>query len=1203
MADKNLALQLLITAKDQASAALTGIKDRVAGISSAVSAAIEPLRSFGGLLTAAIGLGSAREVVGLADAYTRLTNSLRVATTDQAGYQAALDAVTAIARRSNADLQSTADLYGKIAQSAQSLGLKQQQVADVTELVAKAMQLSGADAGTAAGAIQQLGQALGTGVLRGDEFNSVMEASPKLMEALAAGLGVAIGDLRAMAEAGQLTASTVTTALLSQKTAIDELYGKLPQTVGQAMTGLSNAATLFVGKLNEQTGGIQALGSGLQFLANNLDAVAAVAGGAAVAAVTKYTAAIAGQVQAAALARAAARDQAIAAAQEQQAAIAAAQGHVAAAQAAYNHALAEQRLALATQAAIEKTFGAIAGEQGLAAARARSAVAAQAVTAATERYAAAQTTLSAAQASTVAGAGLFSRALGFLTGPAGIIMLAVGAMASLYAAFKGQSTVSDELAGSTDRYAESLRNLNEAQINARAQELNKAIQEQEQVVADATASVDQYRDGHTSLWEELSTTKTHAELLTAAEGKQADATEKLNQLRRNLEATHAALGVQQQKTLDQSDQELVAATQQALTLDRLNTAIDQRRGFLEKGAKAQEAITQAQIAQAEAEGRVYDAAQLNAALAEQRLTSARTAAELAQGEATAAQLKATALERVASAHQHNNPQEVEAARLAREAATLKQREADAAQALVSQLEAERDSVKTLTAQKLAQHAAQLQAVDDASRVLLASKAEAEQALALARAKGQEEEARQQLVAIATIEARIAQLAAERKRIEAQAAAQVVQAIQQEIQSRQAQGEIISETDRLRLRSATTAMQTAAIEAQAAGLVAEAEARKAAAAQLGAQAGQQKTDSNQQVADSEQRVAGFVEQASLQLNKNAEASEEASSSAGDFARIIANQINYWRDATGALSEATQALFEFGAGLSKIDPQFGRQTFGSISDGADQAASKISELTGYIRRMEEAMLYSTGNIGWMLANINRAGAAAQKAFYEQKLEAEKLEAQLAQVGETGVGSFNNLSAALRFVERAGQQTRDALWLLGEEDLSQLQAALDTANEKLQAMQQATEDARQRLAELDAELASAKGDDQRAALLRQQLDYQQQLAEIERQRAAAEQAGNRDLVAILDQQIAKLNEIHRLKTASLQADAQAARAGTAATNSRSTSSAASPSASSASGGAKAGAANTFYINVDGKDLLSEEAVRNKIVPILDRVTRLRG
>jgi hypothetical protein len=86
----------------------------------------------------------------------------------------------------------------------------------------------------------------------------------------------------------------------------------------------------------------------------------------------------------------------------------------------------------------------------------------------------------------------------------------------------------------------------------------------------------------------------------------------------------------------------------------------------------------------------------------------------------------------------------------------------------------------------------------------------------------------------------------------------------------------------------------------------------------------------------------------------------------------------------------------------------------------------------------------------------------------------------------------------------------------------------------MQEETQSARDRLAELNAEILEEQGQGQQAELLRQQLDYQQQLAELEAQRQAATMTGNRELLELLGQQESKLTELNRLKVANIQADA---------------------------------------------------------------------
>jgi len=757
MADRNLVLQLLITAKDQASAALDKISAGISGIGGAVSSALEPLRSFGAIIAGAAGLGGANALLERAEAYTRLTNSLRVATTNEQEYQAALESVVAIAQRSNADLDSTAALYGKVGQSAKSLGINQAQVADVTELVAKAMQLSGADANTAAGGIQQLGQAFASGTLRGDEFNSVMEASPKLMEALATGLGVTVGELRSLAEAGQLTADRVVAALLTQKQAIDEVYGKLPQTVGQAMTGLANAGTVFVGQLNEQTGATQGLVAGLKFLAQNLDAVAALIGAGVTAALAKGSLAFAQQVKDVLAAKAASRELALASASQQEAAIAAAQANLAAAQAAANRALAEQRAALALQAAIEQTFGAVRGEEALIAARAQSASAAQAASAATQRYQAAQLELNAVQATATTATGLFSRAMGFLAGPGGLILLAVSAFAGLYSAFSRQKPVTDALTGSLGDYAEALKKATAAQLAAQKLEIDSQITAQKKQVDELVGSVQRQAEWLGKVQLANGNVASATDELNRRQAALDTETQKLNAL---TERRNALLQEQEgrQKALSSADTEAIGRyNQQATAMDKLSVAIQARAKHLKTVSDAQIEETEALLAKAEAEGRTAEVERLTLQLAQQRAAAAKIAAELLEGEATAARVKVTALENIERVQGRLTAAQQTELQNARESVAALEAQAAAGRAHAGQLEetAKNTDISAQATTRLVERLEQLR--EEAERDIAVAERQAEinrariqAAIALAQAKGDEAEAAS-LVAQATQE--------------------------------------------------------------------------------------------------------------------------------------------------------------------------------------------------------------------------------------------------------------------------------------------------------------------------------------------------------------------------------------------------------------------------------------------------------------------
>ncbi len=111
------------------------------------------------------------------------------------------------------------------------------------------------------------------------------------------------------------------------------------------------------------------------------------------------------------------------------------------------------------------------------------------------------------------------------------------------------------------------------------------------------------------------------------------------------------------------------------------------------------------------------------------------------------------------------------------------------------------------------------------------------------------------------------------------------------------------------------------------------------------------------------------------------------------------------------------------------------------------------------MDEQLLFSTGSVGRFMDTVQKAGASASRAYYEQKLAAEGLAAQLEQVGETGGRSFASIRAALQFTTQDADIARDSFWLLNEQDLDKLQGAIDDATQKLRDMQQETQDAKDR------------------------------------------------------------------------------------------------------------------------------------------------
>lgn len=231
----------------------------------------------------AAGLTSAlmavRAAVGKADEWTNLNNRLRLVTQGQTQFAAAQADVIRIAGAARQPLGATAELYQRIAMNQEALGLSGKGLARVVETISKSMVISGSTTAGADAALVQLGQAFASGTLRGEELNSVMEQAPALAQVIAKGLNVPIGKLRDLGAAGQLSSQQVIGALQSQAGAVDEAFGKMSSTVGQAMTLFNNNLQVMIGRADEATGASKALAAGIGALGNNLQMVA-VAGAA-----------------------------------------------------------------------------------------------------------------------------------------------------------------------------------------------------------------------------------------------------------------------------------------------------------------------------------------------------------------------------------------------------------------------------------------------------------------------------------------------------------------------------------------------------------------------------------------------------------------------------------------------------------------------------------------------------------------------------------------------------------------------------------------------------------------------------------------------------------------------------------------------------------------------------------------------------------
>lgn len=335
-----------------------------------------------------------------------------------------------------------------------------------------------------------------------------------------------------------------------------------------------------------------------------------------------------------------------------------------------------------------------------------------------------------------------------------------------------------------------------------------------------------------------------------------------------------------------------------------------------------------------------------------------------------------------------------------------------------------------------------------------------------------------------------------------------------------------------------------------------------------------TDATRQQSEEEKRAAEAAEAAKAAAEAAAKSAADAAAQTQAAGNVFTSTLQGWEQRLSALSDAAYNAFlgKRGAVTSM------RETV----DAADQAGAALDALGQTL----------SGGLGTgIVRELNDIAVEAQEVearFWGQVAAAERLTEQLQATADGGKVNMNALAQATRGV--SGEFD-----LLDSQQLDQLRSAIGAANDKLREMQAEAGNARDEIARLNAEIAEEKGDTEKAALLRQQLAYEQALADIQTKRNQAQLEGNRELVALYDEQIRRLDELNSLKEKNIKADAATARQQANANT----------SAAASGGGTSTGGSttvnNTFMI--DPTALTSEEWIRRNVIPTFNKVTRLRG
>ncbi|HCT8382041.1 TPA: tape measure protein [Citrobacter freundii] len=516
------------------------------GFNRADKAASSLSSSFGSLsrvATSLMAILSVQQVAQYADAWTTLNNKLANAIRPSEQLVDVTERVFNITQQTRASLDATATLYARLERGTRQYNTSAEDLAKLTTIINQGFVVSGATAQEAENAIIQLSQGIASGVLRGEEFNSVAEQGSRLMVALADSMGVGIGELRQMAAAGKLTTDVVVKGLLSQGVTIGNEFANTTTTISQALQVAGNNITKFFGENSTVKTGTAIFNDAVISVSENIGALSAILTGVAAVMGSRYVGALTMATAAKVKAAVASRNQSAAEMQAAQAAANKATADLRAAAVAKERALDEIRLAeMMKQTAVSAT-NAAAAEQRLSAARAAAA-------GAVDNYNRALAANKAAQAGLSTGAGLVSRGLSLIGGPAGAAMLAASAILYFSQRAKEARDDANNLADSVNELSAKFQTMSHTELAATIGKLSQnlptlsdAVADAQKEFNDATAAV-QRQEREIANWGTNTTRgRQAAEALGGAQDKLAIATLELERAQNRLSQTQNAINI------------------------------------------------------------------------------------------------------------------------------------------------------------------------------------------------------------------------------------------------------------------------------------------------------------------------------------------------------------------------------------------------------------------------------------------------------------------------------------------------------------------------------------------------------------------------------------------------------------------------------------------------------------------------------------
>lgn len=391
---------------------------------------------------AALGVAKAlSSATQLVEKYNEYADRIRLATANTQEFEMVQARLADTANNTYRSLSEAQEVFITTSSALKNLGYTTAQALDITDSLSYAMVKNATSTDRANSAIAAFSKIIQTGKVESDGWSSILAAVPTIVDDIASATGKTSSQIRLLGASGKLAADDINQSLLKSLVSNKEAADAMATSTKDAFRQIENSLGKTLSALNEQSGALDAVVSGLKLAAvviqdfgNNTEAMSnflSIAGTAAAATATIIAGRLVGSLGSYAVA--------------QGAVVAATLGSVNASQAAAGASLMLANAELAAAKAAEAKLVSIrAANLGLA----QGAASSDAMAAASARVAAAQAGVTTALAASAGAATTATAAMGalrgvmtFLGGPLGVILIAAAAL--YYFASASQQTKTD----------------------------------------------------------------------------------------------------------------------------------------------------------------------------------------------------------------------------------------------------------------------------------------------------------------------------------------------------------------------------------------------------------------------------------------------------------------------------------------------------------------------------------------------------------------------------------------------------------------------------------------------------------------------------------------------------------------------------------------------------------------------------------------